>query len=341
MSSSGVHQSRRGFSVLAIQQEEVRFPSRDGLVAARRVKILRIEQPSVLHHQHPGPSFKPIRRLGARSLPRVRALLKPADPRLEAQETDYARDENRVGLRSVGEILRDQAGHFYEVRGQQLQALGELVRDERGRIFELCHSPDNVEVGKEIATSREGANERSTDLDLHSQVHSASTGAAAAPSTPRPQPDSVQHTVRPRTRRSEEQQQLSHRKVLAEPGLYLKLSFSRIKSEMTPQLIHPERLKDSDLIECYAQIYEVQHKIPAAQIAALELGDGALHSQLHPLTRDKAQMLGVPELFEPSRHLFETQASTRQLYAGQRVYRLWPVFDPTAERETNSDKQSA
>jgi len=75
--------------------------------------------------------------------------------------------------------------------------------------------------------------------------------------------------------------------------------------------------------------------------AAAELGDAALHSQLHPLTRDKAQMLGAPQLFKPTRYPFETLASRRQIHAGQRVYRLWPVFDPTADRKTKSDRYTA
>src|SRR5262249_43154446 len=92
--------------------------------------------------------------------------------------------------------------------------------------------------------------------------------------------------------------------------------------------------------DCYAQIYEARQTVSAASVAAAELGDQSLQSHFHPLTRDKARMLGVPQLFRPTRRPFEMQASTRQIYAGQRVYHLRPVFDPTADRDTTSGCQS-
>jgi hypothetical protein len=51
---------------------------------------------------------------------------------------------------------------------------------------------------------------------------------------------------------------------------------------------------------------------------------------------DKAQALGAPQLFKPTSEQFETRAANMHIYAGQRVYRLWPVFDPTVERAKSS-----
>src|SRR5262249_53407419 len=85
-------------------------------------------------------------------------------------------------------------------------------------------------------------------------------------------------------------------------------------------------------IECYAQIYEAERILPASELAALEWGNASLASQFHPLTQNKAQALGVPQLFKPTREPFETRDSSRQIHTGQRVYCLWPVFDPTVER---------
>ena len=42
----------------------------------------------------------------------------------------------------------------------------------------------------------------------------------------------------------------------------------------------------------------------------------------------------------PPREPFETRAKSRQIYAGQRVYRLRPVFDPTIERDHTSGRPS-
>lgn len=231
MSSLRVHQPRQGFSLLAMKQDEFRLRTAGGLVRARMIKILRIDQQLVIQRQRLGTNFETVPRLREPVRPFVKGYLRTA----------------------------------------------KFVVPSPGR------------------------------------------------------------TV---TKSIEKPHQLGYRKILAEPGLSLQLQFSRIRSEITPQLKNPERLKAGDLIECYAMIYEARNTIPVAQIAECELGDGALHPQLFPLTQDKALMLGVPQLFGPCRHPFETQASTRHLYAGQRVYRLWPVFDPTIELATNSGKYS-
>ena len=80
--------------------------------------------------------------------------------------------------------------------------------------------------------------------------------------------------------------------------------------------------------------------LPAAELATLALSDAALASQLQPLTQAKAQMLGAPQLFKPAHEPFEVRANSRQVYAGQRFYRLWPVFDPTSERIQHAGRLS-
>ena len=134
---------------------------------------------------------------------------------------------------------------------------------------------------------------------------------------------------RPQTRK-----QPGYRKILAEPGIRLQLPFGQIRGEMAGQVRHPDKLRDTDMVECLAQVYEATNTMAVASIAIAELGAGADHLHLHPLTQAKARMLVVPELFKPTRYPFETRASTRQIYPGQRVYRLWPAFDPTVEAKT-------
>jgi hypothetical protein len=225
-------------------------------------------------------------------------------------------------------MMADQAGGFYEVRGGQLRPLGEVVRDEQGRIFEVRATTEKAAA--ESAKQQEKANGSPTDR---------------APDEVASKTEAVNHSrtqsrLAPAQAASKEASS-GYRKILADPGLYLKLPWSNIKGEMTTQVKHPEKLSDADEVECYVQIYEVQQTLPATQLAAAELGDGALHAHLRPLTRDKAQMLGTPQLFRPPRDPFETRASTRQIHAGQRVYRLWPVFDPTAERAAEPGAEPA
>ena len=120
----------------------------------------------------------------------------------------------------------------------------------------------------------------------------------------------------------------------------MQLPWAHVKSELMPYLQHPETLHDDDRLACYAQIYEARQTLPAAQLAALALGDAACAAQLYPLTQAKAQMLGVPQLFKPTREPFEMRATSRDIYAGQRVYRLCPVCDPTSERIQHAGRPS-
>ena len=60
---------------------------------------------------------------------------------LKVLRIDYAPLPRRVRLRSVGEVLTDQSGRFYELRGDHLHQLGELVTDRVGRVFEIANAP--------------------------------------------------------------------------------------------------------------------------------------------------------------------------------------------------------
>ena len=219
--------------------------------------------------------------------------------------------------------MADEAGNFYEVHGQQLRPLGELVSDEHGRIFEVQPArqaqPAATEHPRASASEPEQIRLPSTTNNGH---HAETTSRPA------------------RTRVTQTEPSPAYRKIVADPGLYLKLPWARVKRELAPHLQHPEKLRDDELLECHAQIYEAQRTLPAAQLAALALGDAAFASQLQPLTQAKAQMLGAPQLFKPTREPFEMRATSRQIYAGQRVYRLWPVFDPTIERDHTSGRPS-
>ena len=51
-----------------------------------------------------------------------------------------AQPEKRIALRSVGEILTDHTGNFYELRGDDLRELGKILIDARGRLFEVAEA---------------------------------------------------------------------------------------------------------------------------------------------------------------------------------------------------------
>ena len=284
---------------------------------------MRIEQSAVLPDpltlprsplQEPVPVSAQLAAAPRRTLPPPQ----PEPPVLEGWL-----DGQRVHLRSVSGAMADEAGNFYEVHGQQLRLLGELVSDERGRIFEVQPASEAQPAATEPPRASASEPEQSRLASTTNNGHHAETISRPA-----------------RTQGIQTEPSPAYRKIVADPGLYLKLPWARVKSELAPHLQHPEKLRDHDVLECYAQIYEAQRTLPAAQLAALALGDAAFAPQLQPLTQAKAQMLGAPQLFKPPREPFETQASSRHIYTGQRVYRLWPVFDPTIERDNTSGRPS-
>ena len=219
--------------------------------------------------------------------------------------------------------MTDEAGNFYEVHGQQLRPLGALVSDEHGRIFEVQPAREAPPATTEPPQASASEPEQSRFASTTNNGHHVETTSQPA-----------------RTQGIHTEPSPAYRTIVADPGLYLQLPWAHVKSELAPYLQHPETLPDDDLLACYAQIYEAQRTLPAAQLAALALGDAACAAQLHPLTQAKAQMLGVPQLFKPTREPFEMRATSRHIYAGQRVYRLCPVFDPTSERLQHAGRPS-
>jgi hypothetical protein len=306
-------------TALITLQEELQVLTGHGLVGARRMRVMRVDQTAALSHAMTPP--RPPRQepipVSAQLVTPSRGALPP--PQSEPAELECVMNGQRVHLRSVDEAMADEAGNFYEVHGQYVRPLGELVSDERGRIFEVQPTRQVQPIAAE-----------------HPRASASEPEHVSPPSTPN-NGHHAETTAQPtHTRVSQTEPIPTYQKIVADPGLYLKLPWARVKGELAPHLQHPEQLRDDELLDCRAQIYEARQTLPAAQLAALALGDAAFASQLQPLTQAKAQMLGAPQLFKPTREPFEMQAASRQIYVGQRVYRLWPVFDPTAERVRNS-----
>jgi hypothetical protein len=310
-------------TALITLQEELQVLTGHGLVGARRMKIVRIDQTAALPNAMtlPRPPLQEPIAVSAQLVTASRGALPPPQP--EPTELEGLLNGRRVHLRSVGEAMTDEAGNLYEMHGQHVRPLGELVSDERGRIFEV----QPARQAQPIATE-------------HPRASASEPEYVIPPFTPN-NGHRAETTVQPtHTRVTQTEPIPAYRKIVADPGLYLKLPWARVKGELAPQLQHPEKLRDDDLLDCHAQIYEAQHTIPAAQLAALALGDAMFASQLQPLTHAKAQMLGAAELFKPTHEPFEMRGNSRQVYAGQRFYRLRPLFDPTSERIQNAGRPS-
>jgi len=253
----------------------------------------------------------------------------PSRPALPPQEFECLVEGKNVRLKEIGEVVQDEAGNFYEVQGEEFRRLDELVVDESGSVFEICSADETNSIEATPEPSNGNA------VATHGE-HPNRNGKIAT--TPGPT-NGHDMAAQPQAKKQQAEKQIGYQKLFADPGIRLKLPFTRIKRMIASQLRYPEKLNDSDLIECYAQFYEVQHTLPMAHIAAVELGNAAAASQFHLLTPEQAQNLGTPQLFKPTSRPFEAQTSPRQLYPGQRVFRLWPVFDPTLEPEKTSDRR--
>jgi hypothetical protein len=310
-------------TALIALQEELQVMTRHGLVGARRMKIVCIEQAAALPNTMtlPRPPLQEPIAVSAQLVTASRGALPSPQP--EPTELEGLLNGQRVHLRHVSEAMADEAGNLYEMHGRQVRPLGELVSDERGRIFEVQPARQAQPIAAEHPRASASEPEHVIPSSTPNNGHRAETTS---------QPT--------HTRVTQTEPIPAYRKIVADPGLYLKLPWARIKGELAPHLQHPEQLRDDELLDCYAQIYEAQQTIPAAQLATLALGDAMFASQLQPLTRAKAQMLGAAELFKPTYEPFAIRGNSRQIYVGQRVYRLWPVFDPTIARATTSDRPS-
>jgi hypothetical protein len=313
-------------SIVAIQEEiqhPARHPAHRGPAVARRLKIVRIEQSTMLSdglEDARAPFSVPALTPSHVEAAAPRRALSP--PRTLPSELECWLEGKSVRLRRVGGMVRDEAGNFYEVDGEQLRPLGELVTDEHGGIFEIQSASEvkAAEDAKEKPSFRPSGQGHAKPVSKNGDSRSVETQSQPARS------QAVQAAA-----------SSPYRKIVADPGLYLKITWARIKNELTTHLKHPERLRDDDVIECYAQIYEAQRTLSASELAALEWGDASLASQFHPLTQNRAQVLGVPQLYKPVREPFETRGAGKQIHAGQRVFCLWPVFDPTVERAKPSE----
>lgn len=325
----------RRFSFLAID-EEIGSSPHHGFGHARRLKIVKIEQSANLYEQEVIPRLPRRGQYPNHSnlLQRHPDAVNSSKP--NPQEFECWLDGKNVHLRELGEVVQDEAGNFYEKQGQQIRPLDDLVMDEAGRFFEIRTSDETVQS----PMSPDEVNRISTDTTQGAPTNGKSNNEILEAPPSQNRTIGRDDTAQPEAGKPQQDEMPAYQKLLPDPGIRVKLTFAHIKQEIISQLRHPAQLDDNVLIECYAQFYEAQRTLPAAHLAVAELGDGALQAQFHPLTRDKARMLGVIQLFKPSQYPFETNASTRQLYPGQRVYRLWPVFDPTATRKGNHNGRS-
>jgi hypothetical protein len=255
-----------------------------------------------------------------------RQALPPMPPSLPAR-----RDE-RVQPRPVrGEILRDQEGRLYEKIGEQIRPLQKLVSGPRGQVIELVPSRERMseisvpaeseEPSLDSKKNQDGNPARSSQQQRQNRK-SVQTGPIAQPGAENPKP-------------------AAYRKFFADPGQRRVVRLGDFKLMLAPQLMHPERLRDTHRLACYLQVYEAATAQRLESLAATVLGDTGPASQLQLMTEAITHQLGLTPLLRirprvPSN--FPREAGL--LLPHERVFRLQLAQDPTADDTAPPNRQA-
>jgi hypothetical protein len=119
--------------------------------------------------------------------------------------------------------------------------------------------------------------------------------------------------------------------LLPRPGVERAVSFGEFKSQISAQLAHPERLRDTHRLPCCVQLYRVTLAQPRLDVAKRLLGAGASAADLLMFTPDVARRLQLP----PPRHAPPRTSEARQespwLNAGEEVVELRVIHDHTQD----------
>jgi hypothetical protein len=119
------------------------------------------------------------------------------------------------------------------------------------------------------------------------------------------------------------------RQLLPEPGQWRVVPFGAFKQIFTPQLTHPERLRDSHRLTCHARVFELTEPQQPDQLAIKILGREAA-GQLQLLTPLVVAQLQLGALLSPAQ-LSPAPRAVGLLLPGDRVFHLRLVSDPTKD----------
>ncbi|MBI4491098.1 MAG: hypothetical protein HY694_18605 [Deltaproteobacteria bacterium] len=231
--------------------------------------------------------------------------------------------------RSVqGEILRDDRGRLYEKIGEQIRPLHKLVSGPSGEILELVPSGEPIPEARGPVVNQPYADfDEKADDEMHPGGHHEEQHVNSSQSRPVAETGAANAKPAP------------CRKLFPDPGQGRVVRLGDFKSMLAPQLAHPERLRDTHRLACYLQVYEATTAQRLESLAAAVLGDPGRVSQLQPLTERIAHQLGLMALLRSRPRVpsnFPREA--RLLLPYERVFRLQPAQDPTADDVTPPDR---
>jgi hypothetical protein len=231
-----------------------------------------------------------------------------------------AKISNHIGYplqqRAVrGEILSDERGRLFEKLGRQIRPLQQLASGPFGEVIELVpaeqSSPQPPASTPQIIESSTG------------QQQNEISGNDAAPSK-----------FVPLQKATKQASAVSYRKLFADPGQWRVLSWGEFKEILSPQLAHPERLRDTYRLPCYVQVLETERAVSISELAGVYKSESGRPARLYFLTDEIAAKLDLvlPLRAAPPQNV---QRPPNTLLAHERVFRLIVANDPTIDIANN------
>lgn len=225
-----------------------------------------------------------------------------------------------------GEILRGENGELYERLGDRIRPLGRLASGPRGEVLDVLEAgsaPPPAPQWQTAAPTAKPGNERATRTEAALASAENQAEAAAPPADP-------QRELGPKS-------SPPCRALFAEPGQWRIVRLGDFKAMLTPQLAHPERLRDAHRLPCYVRVFELSAPQRIEALAATLLGDAARAVQLQPLSPAVVTHLQLaPALPAPRQPWPLPPHEPGRLLPGERVVHLQLASDPTAEEPTTA-----
>ena len=246
-------------------------------------------------------------------------------PRLLPRATHRSRHpEWQLHQRPVrGEILSDESGRLFEKLGHQLRPLHQLASGPSGEVIDLM--PAQQTNPRDVAVPQPHV------VKSHPQTADASVSRKAEADAETPSSKFV--PVQESTKQADT---VSHRKLFADPGQWRILSWGEFKEVLSPQLAHPERLRDSYRLPCYVQVLETEREVAISELAGSYKSD-VRQARLYFLTDEIAAKLDLVLPLRPAPpHNAPRPPNT--LLPHERVFRLIVANDPTIDIANSKSK---
>jgi hypothetical protein len=124
----------------------------------------------------------------------------------------------------------------------------------------------------------------------------------------------------------------SYRALLSDPGVQRTVRYGDFPGPLGAQLAHPERLRDTHYLNCYAQVYEANEAQRLSALAVAITGNPRRVADFFLLTPETARTLELIPLLTSRAHLPpHLQRARHIVWPSDRVVRLQVATDPTVD----------